>query len=196
MNRLKPTLRGRLTAEQEWNVRRTQGLPGIGVDIKVLAEDGRELPHDGESVGEICARGPWVAASYHHMPGSADRFVDGYWRSGDLGAIDAHGYLKITDRLKDVIKSGGEWISSIDMENALVGHWQERPLALVVLEPARRATPEELLEHLAGTFSRWQLPDRILIVQSIPKTSVGKLNKKTIRAEYAGLYTEAGVDGS
>jgi fatty-acyl-CoA synthase len=211
VNRLKPTLRGRLSTEQEWNVRRTQGLPGIGVDVKILAEDGSELPHDGESVGEICARGPCVATSYHDMPGSADRFIDGYWRSGDLGAIDAHGYLKLTDRLKDVIKSGGEWISSIDMENALVGHaavreavvvgvphprWQERPLALVVLEPARRATPEELLEHLAGTFSRWQLPDRILIVQSIPKTSVGKLNKKVIRAEYAGLYTEAGGDGA
>ena len=211
VNRLKATLRGRLSAEEEWNVRRTQGLPGIGVDIKILAEDGRELPHDGESVGEICARGPWVATSYHDMPGSADRFVDGYWRSGDLGAIDAHGYLKLTDRLKDVIKSGGEWISSIDMENALVGHasvreavvvgvphprWQERPLALVVLEPGRRATPEELLRHLAGTFSRWQLPDRILMVQSIPKTSVGKLNKKLIRAEYAGLYAEAGMDGS
>jgi fatty-acyl-CoA synthase len=162
-------------------------------------------------VGEICTRGPWIAASYHRLPETADRFVDGYWRSGDLGTIDAHGYLKLTDRLKDVIKSGGEWISSIDMENALVGHaavreavvvgvphprWQERPLALVVLESARHATPEELLEHLAGTFSRWQLPDRILIVESIPKTSVGKLNKKTIRAEYAGLYAGAGLDGS
>jgi fatty-acyl-CoA synthase len=210
VNRLKSTLRGRLTTEQEWQVRRTQGLPGIGVDVKILAEDGRELPHDGESVGEICVRGPWIAASYHDMPEMADRFVDGYWRSGDLGTIDAHGYLKLTDRLKDVIKSGGEWISSIDMENTLVGHgavreavvvgvphprWQERPLALVVLEPGRRATPEELAEHLAGTFSRWQLPDRILIVENIPKTSVGKLNKKALRLEYADLYTQASGDG-
>ena len=206
VNRLKSTLRGRLTTEEEWNVRRSQGLPGIGVDVKILAEDGRELPHDGESVGEICARGPWVATSYHRMPEAADRFVDGYWRSGDLGTIDASGYLKLTDRLKDVIKSGGEWISSIDMENALVGHaavreavvvgvphprWQERPLALVVLEPGRPATAEELIEHLAGAFKRWQLPDRILFVASLPKTSVGKLNKKAIRAEYAGLYAQA-----
>jgi fatty-acyl-CoA synthase len=208
VNRLKSTLRGRLTAEEEWSVRRTQGLPGVGVDVKILAEDGRELPHDGNSVGEICARGPWVAAAYHRMPEGDDRFVDGYWRSGDMGTIDANGYLKLTDRLKDVIKSGGEWISSIDMENALVGHasvreaavvglphprWQERPLALVVLEPGRHATADELCEHLTRAFSRWQLPDRILFVDSIPKTSVGKLNKKAIRAQYAGLYAQAGA---
>jgi fatty-acyl-CoA synthase len=211
VSRLKSTLRGRLSAEEEWNVRRTQGLPGIGVDVKVLGEDGRELPHDGESVGEICARGPWIAASYHCLPEAANRFVDGYWRSGDVGTIDARGYLKLTDRLKDVIKSGGEWISSIDMENALVGHtavqeavvvgvphpqWQERPLALVVLEPGRQASSEELIAHLSGTFSRWQLPDRILFVASIPKTSVGKLNKKAIRAEYADLYTRTGAGGT
>jgi fatty-acyl-CoA synthase len=141
------------------------------------------------------------------MPEAADRFVDGYWRSGDLGTIDANGYLKLTDRLKDVIKSGGEWISSIDMENALMEHtavreaavvglphprWQERPLALVVPESGKQATPAELIEHLARTFERWQLPDRILLVDSIPKTSVGKLNKKAIRAEYVGLYTQPG----
>ena len=211
VNRLKSTLRGRLSAEEEWNVRRTQGLPGVGVDVKILAEDDRELPHDGESVGEICARGPWIATSYHCLPEAGDRFVDGYWRSGDVGTIDAHGYLKLTDRLKDVIKSGGEWISSIDMENALVCHaavreavvvgvphpqWQERPLALVVLEPGRQATCEELLAHLTGTFCRWQLPERILFVASIPKTSVGKLNKKSIRAEYADVYTRAGGGGA
>jgi acyl-CoA synthetase (AMP-forming)/AMP-acid ligase II len=206
VNRLKSTLRGRLTAEEEWNVRRNQGLPGVGVDVRILADDGRELPHDGRSVGEICARGPWIASSYHCLPESADRFVDGYWRSGDLGCIDAQGYLKLTDRLKDVIKSGGEWISSIDMENALVSHaavreavvvgvphprWQERPLALVVLEPGSQATAEELIGHLAETFERWQLPDRILLVDSIPKTSVGKLNKKAIRAEHADIYGQS-----
>jgi len=206
VNRLKSTLRGRLTAEEEWNVRRNQGLPGVGVDVRILADDGRELPHDGRSVGEICVRGPWIASSYHCLPESDDRFIDGYWRSGDLGCIDTEGYLKLTDRLKDVIKSGGEWISSIDMENALVGHaavreavvvgvphprWQERPLALVVLEPGRQATPEELIAHLAETFERWQLPDRLLLVDSIPKTSVGKLNKKAIRAEHADIYGQA-----
>jgi fatty-acyl-CoA synthase len=140
------------------------------------------------------------------MPGSTDRFINGYWRSGDVGTIDSDGYLKLTDRIKDVIKSGGEWISTIDMENALMGHpavrdaavvglphpkWQERPLALVVLKPGHHVTVQQLHEHLSAAFASWQLPDRILLVNSIPKTSVGKLNKKVIRAEYAGLYGQA-----
>jgi fatty-acyl-CoA synthase len=206
MNRFKPTLRKRMNAEERWNVRRNQGLPVTGVDIKLLGSDGQELPHDGRSVGEICIRGPWVAAEYYSTPDSTDRFIDGYWRSGDAGTIDANGYLKLTDRLKDVIKSGGEWISSIDMENALVGHpavleaavvgvphpkWEERPLALVVLKPNRHVTLQELHEHLSGTFCKWQLPDQVIVVESIPKTSVGKLNKKTIRDEYVGLYQQA-----
>jgi fatty-acyl-CoA synthase len=206
VNRLKASLGKRLNDEQRWAVRRTQGLPCIGVDVKVLGPDDQELPHDGKSVGEICIRGPWVTASYYGMSESADRFIDGYWRSGDVGSIDPDGYLKLTDRLKDIVKSGGEWISSIDVENTLVGHpavreavvvgiphptWQERPLALVVLQPDQQATQQQLHEHLLGIFSKWQLPDRVLFVDCIPKTSVGKLDKKVIRAEYAGLYTEA-----
>lgn len=206
MNRLKPSLR-ELPAQEQWNRRRSQGLPIAGVDIKVLGPDDRELPHDGESMGEICLRGPWITAGYYKNPGAADRFIDGYWRSGDAGTIDADGYLKLTDRLKDVIKSGGEWISSIDMENALVGHpavreaavvgiphhkWQERPLALVALKPDHHVTQKQLHKHLCGTFAKWQLPDQILFVDSIPKTSVGKLNKKEIRAQYAELYAQAG----
>jgi fatty-acyl-CoA synthase len=206
VNRLKPTLGKQLSAAQRWNVRRTQGLPGVGVDIKILDPENQELPHDGTAVGEICLRGPWITTSYHEFPEAADRFIDGYWRSGDAGSINSDGYLKLTDRLKDVIKSGGEWISSIDMENALVGHpavreavvvgiphpmWQERPLALVVLEPGRRLTRQELWDHLASTFSKWQLPDQIIFVDSIPKTSVGKLNKKLLRAEYGALYATA-----
>jgi len=207
LNRLKPALAGHLSAEQRWAVRRSQGLPAVGVDIKILGPNGEELPHDGRSVGEICLRGPWCATSYHDMPEAGDRFIDGYWRSGDAGSIDADGYLKLTDRLKDLIKSGGEWISSIDMENAIASHpavreavvvgiahpvWDERPLALVVLDGARNATQEELRAHLAATFEKWQLPDAILFVGSIPKTSVGKLDKKRVRAEYAHLYAGAG----
>jgi fatty-acyl-CoA synthase len=209
MNRFKPTLGKRMNAEERWNVRRNQGLPVTGVDIKLLGSDGQELPHDGRSVGEICIRGPWVTAEYYSTPDSADRFIDGYWRSGDAGTIDANGYLKLTDRLKDVIKSGGEWISSIDMENALVGHpavleaavvgiphpkWEERPLALVVLRPNRHVTLQELHEHLSGTFCKWQLPDQVIFVESIPKTSVGKMNKKGIRDEHAGRYQHATDD--
>lgn len=207
MNRLKPVLQKRMSPAERWNLRRNQGLPISGVDIKILGPDDEELPHDGRSVGEICMRGPWITTGYHDMPVAADRFVEGYWRSGDAGTIDADGYLKLADRLKDVIKSGGEWISSIDMENTLVGHpavreaavvgiphpkWQERPLALVVLEPGHQVTLEQLHEHLSEAFAKWQLPDQVLFVESLPKTSVGKLNKKFIRAEYAGLYVQEG----
>jgi fatty-acyl-CoA synthase len=206
MNRLKPTVGMRMNAEERWDVRRNQGLPVAGVDIKLLGLDGKELPHDGKSVGEICVRGPWVTAEYYGMPDSADRFVDGYWRSGDAGTIMENGYLKVTDRLKDVIKSGGEWISSIDMENALVGHpaileaavvgiphpkWQERPLALVVLKPKCQVSVRELHEHLSRAFGKWQLPDQVIFVERIAKTSVGKINKKVIRDEYVGLYQQA-----
>jgi fatty-acyl-CoA synthase len=203
INRLKPSLKKRLAEGDRWNMKRKQGLLVTGVDVKILGPDDQELPHDGEAMGEICIRGPWITTGYHDMPDSADRFTGGWWRSGDVGTIDADGYLKITDRIKDVIKSGGEWISSIDMENLLMGHpavrdaavvgiahpkWQERPLAIVVLKAGQAATQEQLQAHLCGGFAKWQLPDRILFVESIPKTSVGKLDKKRIRAENAHLY--------
>lgn len=203
LNRTKPSLRNRLDEESRWNLKRKQGLMVSGVDFLLLDADDTPLPFDGEAVGEICVRGPWVTTSYRDMPDSADRFVRGYWRSGDAGSIDPDGYLKLTDRLKDVVKSGGEWISSIDVENALVGHpavqeaavvgiqhpkWQERPLALVVLRAGQIATQADLEQHLLKSFAKWQLPDRILFVPSIPKTSVGKLNKKVIRADFADLY--------
>ncbi|HYR26209.1 MAG TPA: AMP-dependent synthetase, partial [Aquabacterium sp.] len=180
-----------------------QGLLVTGVDVLLLGDEGQALPHDGQSIGEICLRGPWVTRAYHDMPDSAERFFHGYWRSGDAGTIDAHGYLKLTDRLKDVIKSGGEWISSIDMENALVGipavaeavvvgvshpRWEERPLALVVLKPGQQLSQEQVWEHLSANFAKWQMPDRVLFVDQIPRTSVGKLNKKVVRAQYSDVY--------
>lgn len=206
VNRLKPTLKKRLSADERWDLKRKQGLIVTGVDIRLVDFDGTDLPHDGKSAGEICLRGPWITAAYHDMPDSADRFLEGgWWRSGDAGTIDENGYLKLTDRLKDVIKSGGEWISSIDMENLLIGHpavreaavvgiphpkWQERPLALVVLRPGHEATVGQLKAHLMSAFANWQLPDQILFVEAIPKTSVGKLDKKRIRAEHAERYAE------
>ena len=205
INRLKPSLKRRLAPADRWNLKRKQGLLVTGVDVKILGADDQELPHDGQSMGEICIRGAWITTSYHDMPDAAERFVDGWWRSGDVGSIDIDGYLKVTDRIKDVIKSGGEWISSIDMENALVSHpavrdaavvgiahpkWQERPLALVVLKPGQLATLEELHAHLSSAFAKWQLPEQVLFVESIPKTSVGKLDKKLIRAQHADLYAK------
>ena len=196
----------KLSEQERWNLKRKQGLLVTGVDFKLLDDNDEEVPLDGKSIGEICIRGPWITRSYHDMPDSADRFIDGYWRSGDAGTVDTDGYLKLTDRLKDVIKSGGEWISSIDMENALMGHpsvaeatvvgvphprWEERPLALVVLKPGKQLTVEQVWEHLSTTFAKWQLPDQVLFVDKIPRTSVGKLNKKVVRAEYGERYTKA-----
>lgn len=203
LNRLKPSLKDKLSVSERWNLKRKQGLPVAGVDVKILGPNDEELPHDGQSVGEICLRGPWITARYHEMPEADGKFVDGYWRSGDVGTIDPDGYLKLTDRIKDVIKSGGEWISSIDMENSLMGHpaiqeaavvgiahpkWQERPLALVVLRPGRKLSLVDIHTHLLNSFAKWQLPDSVIFVDRIPRTSVGKLDKKNIRVDYAGFY--------
>jgi fatty-acyl-CoA synthase len=159
MTRLAPRwFKERLEPDQRWDLKRKQGLPVTGVDIMLLNDKGESQPHDGVSVGEICVRGPWITAQYHDMPDSADRFTEGgYWRSGDAGTIDKDGYLKLTDRIKDVIKSGGEWISSIDMKNAIMSHrsvaetavigvphpkWQERPVAIVSVKPGQELTAD------------------------------------------------------
>ena len=207
VNLLKPSLRDR-TKEQQWEVRRKQGLPVAGVEMKIVGANGMETPHDGKTVGEVLLRGPWIATSYHNDSRTADCFRDGFWISGDAGAVDQYGYIKITDRVKDMIKSGGEWISSIDLENAIMAHpgvleagvvglphpkWQERPLALVVLkeEAKGKTTREAILEFIGDRFAKWQLPDDVLFVDSIPKTSVGKFSKKTMRERYADFFMPA-----
>ena len=149
INRLKPWLEKTLTEDQRWDLRRKQGYTVAGLDVKVLDSSGKEVPHDGKTTGEFCLRGPWITGKYYNPETPSTQFTeDGYWKSGDAGSVDEHAYLKITDRIKDVIKSGGEWISPVDMENALVGHpavleaavigvahpkWEERPLALLIL---------------------------------------------------------------
>ncbi len=206
LNRIKPWLLGAISDEEKWDLKRKQGFPVVGVDLKIVNDKGETLPHDGKSVGELLIRGPWITGSYYNAPETADQFTEnGYWRSGDAGTIDPNGYLKITDRVKDVIKSGGEWISSVDMENEIVAHeavlesvvtglphpkWEERPIALVVLreEFADKVTEDDIKTHLLNKFAKWQLPDRILFVSEIPKTSVGKLNKKEIREKYKDFY--------
>lgn len=200
---LKPSLRATLTEEEGWDHKRRQGLLATGVDFRLVDGEGRDVPFDGVSQGEVLVRGPWITASYHGMTDDGERFLDGYWRSGDVGTIDEHGYLKVTDRLKDVIKSGGEWISSIDMENHLMSHprireaavvgvshpkWQERPLALVVTTDGEPIELSEIHTHLAPYFADWQLPERVLFVDELPRTSVGKLDKKIIRTDHADIY--------
>ncbi|MHA2066730.1 MAG: long-chain fatty acid--CoA ligase [Candidatus Thorarchaeota archaeon] len=206
LNLPKPWLNKEHSEEERWEQKKKQGYIVVGLDVKIVDSRGKELPHDGESVGEILLRGPWVLGKYHDAPGSEAQFTkDGYFRTGDVGAIDPEGYLKLTDRLKDLIKSGGEWISSVDMENEIVNHpavlegavvgiahakWEERPLALVVLrdEFKTRVDEREILEHLGKRFAKWQLPDEIMFVDAIPKTSVGKIDKKAIRSEYKEVY--------
>ena len=206
LNFSKPWLKKELSEEELWELKKKQGTIVSGLDIRIIDEEGNILPHDGKSSGEILLRGLWIARNYYNAPLTKDSFTkDGFFRSGDAGSLDSEGYLKITDRIKDVIKSGGEWISSIDMENVLVSHpgvleaavvglphpkWDERPLALLVLrEGYESTTKEQFIEYLSKSIAKWQIPDEIMFVQSIPRTSVGKLDKKVIRDKYKDLYS-------
>ena len=171
-----------------------------GVEIRICDGDGQELPRDGEAVGEIEVRGPWITASYYASD-DPEKFHDGWLRTGDVGALDEIGFVTISDRTKDVIKSGGEWISSVELENELMAHpdvfeaavvaipderWAERPLVCVVPRPGAEApSPAALLEFLGPRVARWWLPDQWAFLEAIPKTSVGKFDKKVIRAQYA-----------
>ncbi len=173
------------------------GVPAPIMDIRLIADDGAECAWDGKSVGEVQVRGPFITGSYHGVPNEPEKFTaDGWLRTGDVASMDAHGYLRITDRTKDLIKSGGEWISSVDMENLLMAHpavleaaviavpdakWTERPLACVVWKPGKSATPDELRAHLAVRFIKWQLPDRFEVLGAIPRTSTGKFWKVKLR---------------
>ena len=205
VNRITPTMREHLTEEELEAYGSRQGRVPVNVDMKIVDGVGNEVPSDGETAGEMLIKGPWITGSYHGMSEDemADKFVDGYWRSGDVATMDRNAFVKITDRLKDVIKSGGEWISSIDMENAMVGHpkvvqaavvglehpkWDERPFMLLVLQEGQDITKDEVHEHLLKRFAKWQLPEQFQVVDEIPATSVGKIDKKVIRSEYQDLY--------
>ncbi len=187
--------------EERFAVRAKQGLPVVGVEIRAVDEQGREVPWDGKTMGELQVRGPWVIRAYYNDPRTVEAFQDGWFRTGDVVTIDPEGYIQIVDRTKDLIKSGGEWISSVDLENALMAHpkvleaaviavphpkWQERPLAVVVPRPEFKEdlTKEELLEFLRPRFAKWWLPDDIVFVEAIPKTSVGKFDKKVLREQF------------
>jgi fatty-acyl-CoA synthase len=202
VSRLKEHLTERSPAEQ-LGYRAKQGLPAPGVELRAIGADGADIAWDGQMMGELVARGPWVAASYYNDDRSGDAWTaDGWFRTGDIVTIDAEGYIEIADRTKDLIKSGGEWISSVALEGALMTHpdvleaaviavpderWTERPLACVVARPEGRAELDEatLRAHLAVSFARWWLPDRILFLDELPKTSVGKFDKKVLRQRYA-----------
>jgi len=182
--------------EQFRNVAKAgQLMPGLEIDI--FDDKFNRLPHDGETVGEILIRGPWICSSYYHNP-QPEKFHDGWLVTGDVGKIDPEEYLIISDRSKDLVKSGGEWISSVDLENHIVAlpgvaqacvvaqphpRWDERPVALVVKAAGADVTAKQVLEHCATQFAKWQLPDEVLFVDSIPLTSTGKMDKKVVRAD-------------
>jgi fatty-acyl-CoA synthase len=199
--RIKSTVADR-SEEELADLRTTVGMPVPGVELRVV-EPGttRELPWDGETSGEMQCRGPWIAASYYKVEPGPDSFTeDGWLRTGDVATVDPEGYVRLVDRTKDLIKSGGEWISSVELENELMAHpkvaeaavigvtstkWGERPIACVVPKPGEAPTREELLEFLEPRVARWWLPDEVVLIDEVPKTSVGKFSKKTLRERFA-----------
>jgi acyl-CoA synthetase (AMP-forming)/AMP-acid ligase II len=191
-----------LDEEQRFDLKATQGYAIPGVEMRIVDDAGAELPWDGATMGELQVRGPWVSRAYFRTPPTPSSFTaDGWFRTGDVATISADGFMNITDRTKDLIKSGGEWISSVALENALMGHpsileaaviavpderWSERPLALIVPKPGMAAPDDAALRaFLAAQFAKFQLPDQFVTTDAIPKTSVGKIDKKVIRARWA-----------
>ncbi|MBA3476629.1 MAG: AMP-binding protein, partial [Actinobacteria bacterium] len=193
--------------ETQLDVVAMQGLPLPFVELRAKDDEGNEIPWDGEAMGELEVRGPWVAAGYYETPEQAERWTDdGWFKTGDIASFHPKGYVMIKDRSKDVIKSGGEWISSVELENALMAHpaiaeaaviamphekWDERPLAVCVLREGQSATTDELREFLAPQFAKWWLPDAFEFVQEIPKTAVGKFRKTALREQFAQEPTSA-----
>ncbi|SFJ49937.1 fatty-acyl-CoA synthase [Thermoflavimicrobium dichotomicum] len=185
-----------LPMEEKMSFRAKQGYLVPCLEMKVVGSDGKEVEPNGEEMGELLLRGPWIASEYYQDERTKDAFRDGWLYTGDVVTVDEEGFVSIVDRTKDLIKSGGEWISSVDLENALMAHpavfeaavvsvphpkWQERPVACVVLKEGHQATKDELIEFLAKDFPKWWLPDHVLFLQEIPKTSVGKFLKRKLR---------------
>ncbi len=194
-----------LPEDEKYRLRAKQGLPVPLVEARGWGEAG-EIPWDGRTMGELQVRGPWIAERYYRLPEGADKWTeDGWFRTGDVVTIDPEGYIEIVDRTKDLVKSGGEWISSVQLENALMGHpavaeaaviavphpkWQERPLAVVVLKEGASATEEELKAFLEPKFAKWWIPDRIVFVEEIPRTSAGKFLKAKLRERFKDFRWE------
>ncbi|HZE07059.1 MAG TPA: long-chain-fatty-acid--CoA ligase, partial [Solirubrobacteraceae bacterium] len=185
--------------QDKFEYRARQGTPAPFVDIRARGDDGELIPWDDTAMGELEVRGPWVAAAYFQGTGAEKFTDDGWFQTGDVVKIDEHGCIRITDRSKDLVKSGGEWISSVDMENLLMGHsavaeaaviaipdekWDERPMAIVVLKDGAEATPDDLREHLSSHFAKWQLPERVEFIEEIPRTATGKFKKTALREQY------------
>ena len=197
------TVHDDLSEDEQADVRAMQGPPVPLVELRIAdPTTGEEQPWDGVSTGEVQAAGPWIAAEYYRGEGGGVQFTDDGWlKTGDVAVVDRHGYTKLVDRTKDLVKSGGEWISSVDLENEIMAHpkvaeaaviaiahekWVERPLACVVVEDGESLTGEELIGFLSGRVAKWWLPDAVEFIEEVPKTSVGKFSKKTLREKFSG----------
>ena len=194
--------------DRQYAVKAKQGLLAPALEMRVVGFDGADVPWDDTTMGEVWLRGPWIADEYYRDPRSAETFQNGWYKSGDVATIDAEGYLRIVDRMKDVIKSGGEWISTVDLENTIMAHpkvaeaavvgvehpmWQERPLACIVAKPGQSVSKEEILDHLKGKFATWWMPDDVVLIDEVPKTSVGKFDKKVLRERFAAHLKQKGA---
>ena len=196
-----------LPIEEQFKLRALAGHGIFGVSMKVVDDEGRELPWDGKSSGELKVRGPWVCSGYFRQESSSSHDADGWFATGDVSVIHPNGFMQITDRAKDVIKSGGEWISSVDLENCACGHpdvlmaaaigvrhpkWDERPILLVVPRQGHTPARDSVLAHLAEHFAKWQLPDDVIVVESLPMTATGKISKKDLREKYGQVLMQPG----
>jgi len=199
-----------MSPEQQLQFKLKQGHPPTGVDLKLTDDEGARLPHDGTTFGRLKIRGAYVAREYFRGEGGDILDSEGFFDTGDVATIDEYGFMQITDRAKDVIKSGGEWISSIEIENIAAGHpkaelaavigvahpkWDERPLLLVKLRPGEKATREEVLAYLEGKIAKWWMPDDVAFVDEIPLGATGKIDKKLIRQRFAD-YSFPGVEAA
>ena len=193
-----------LSEEERYRLRAKQGILAPGLEMRLVDEEAKELPWDGKQMGEVLLRGPWVGTEYYNDTRTKETYIDGWYHAGDVATVDPEGYLEIADRTKDLVKSGGEWISSLDLENHLMAHpavreaavvavphnrWQERPVACVVLkqDQAGKIAEAELLGFLEGKVAKWWLPDRVVFIDEVPKTGVGKFDKKVLRAQFQDL---------
>ena len=193
-----------LPPEQQHKVRESQGRPCYGVELKIVDDDGNDLPHDGKTQGDLMVRGYWVLDSYFQMQ-DEDLLRDGWFATGDVATLDPDGYMTIRDRSKDIIKSGGEWISSVELENIAVAHpklataavvgvphpkWDERPLLVAVKAEGEDPTEEEVLSFYNGKIAKWQIPDKVVFVDALPLNATGKVLKRKLRSEFESALAD------
>jgi fatty-acyl-CoA synthase len=200
-SRLKPKMND-WPREKQLDIKQRAGIRAPGLKMRIVDDAGNEVPHDGMAMGRLLIKGPWVASTYYKEDPSPEKFPGGWLDTGDVATLDAEGYMAIADRSKDLVKSGGEWISSVDLENAIMAisdvaeaaviavhhpKWQERPLACVVVKQGAAVTKEQIYDHLGKSFAKWWMPDDIVFIEAVPKTSVGKFDKKALRDQFKDI---------